>query len=120
MRIDKKDDVVVGDGDPAQEEQAWLAIAAYQTHTRDAPCAHLYCGRLVDGVRRRVTCRECGKELDPFDCLLEVAQQHERTAARLSALKAEAETTRKRLDNLLREEANARARVKRLQDKGTG
>ena len=97
------------------DEQAWLAIAAYQVHERDK-CCH-YGGRQVDGIRRRVTCQQCGEELDPFDCLLQVAVQHKRTAEHFKNLQRQAAEAKERLDTLLREESNARARVTRLKAK---
>jgi hypothetical protein len=96
-----------------ESDDLWLAIANYTVHGRDE-CGHYARGRLVDEVRRKVTCRACGKELDAFQCLLEVAKDHVRTSERLASLKKEAQKVRDRLTNLLREEANARARLKRL------
>jgi hypothetical protein len=103
--------------DDAEVEQ-WLAIGAYQIK-KSGNCGHYARGRLVDATSRKVTCKACGDELDAFDCLLEVAKQHQSNNEHLARLEKDSKEARARLDNLLREEANAKARVKRAKGGGT-
>lgn len=66
---------------------------------------------LVDREDRRVTCRDCGVDLDPIEVISQIARvgdQYER------AIKAVAES-HARLAELERRERNAKARVRRLE-----
>lgn len=77
-----------------------------------------YCGhrhhRDVDPDKRTVTCRGCGAQLDPFQCLLDVANAGDRREQKLKELLRMTEAAEARLEELLRQERNARARVRRL------
>jgi hypothetical protein len=79
-----------------------------------------YCGHkphghpiLVNQYARTVECH-CGALLDPFEVLLDVANEHEHRVYRLRELRRLTKETEERLAALKREEANARARLERL------
>lgn len=86
------------------------------TRTEEAFCAH----RLIriDKSAHRTFCRECGREVDPFDFLLRLAGEWDRWQRAEKEAKRRAFEAQARLEDVLRLEKNARARVKRLDPKG--
>lgn len=63
---------------------------------------------------RRVTCRECGCDLDAYDFLLRLSADADRHRTATTRAEHKATQAKERLDSLLREERNAKARLKRL------
>lgn len=70
----------------------------------------------IDGPQRRVTCRDCEAELDPYEVLEKLARAHASLIATARRYRAEIQTTSKSLAKLERQERNAKARVKRARD----
>jgi hypothetical protein len=80
-------------------------------------CRHY--AKTVDSQRRKVTCATCEAELDPFDSLLAVANEHERVGRDLNNVRREIRGAESRLALLKRLEDNARARCKKLDVKAS-
>ena len=78
-------------------------------------CQHL--GVIVDEFERNVTCRRCGKALDPFDYLLSVAKKETRVDWDLRQLREEIKRHRSVLESMQREEVNCRGRIRNAQFK---
>ena len=84
-------------------------------------CEHTSLGRrgvIVDEELRRVTCKACGELLDPVQVLLDMAKHWRIYSGNLQQLRSELDRRTEHLEQLKREEANARARVKRLRESG--
>ena len=65
-------------------------------------CTHLR-RRVVDEELRRVTCGDCGEQLDPVWCLLTLVKYHEQIERRIAELKAlEQQHERARLERQAR------------------
>lgn len=96
-------------------EELFCNLPAYKIKER-GKCGHHYRGRLVDGQTRKVTCRGCDEELDAFECLLDLARHHQRVQGTLDEIKRKTEAAHERLQVLLREERNAKARLRRNND----
>lgn len=76
-----------------------------------------YCRHYPRHVRantRSVVCGTCGAPLDAFDCLLEVARNHEHFEWNRRKAHADIKAAEARLKELERLEANARGRLRRL------
>lgn len=67
----------------------------------------------VEESARRVTCRDCGAPLDPFDALLKIADNGKRLAGWLAWHRQQIKAALGRIEVLKRLEQNARQRVKR-------
>ena len=79
------------------------------------PCSHQSQGASVDPETRVVTCRRCDAVLDPVDALLHIARAWgSRWGWERDRLKAEVTRLRARVAVLKRDEANTRARLRRL------
>lgn len=63
---------------------------------------------------RRLVCRKCGELVDPFDFLLKLAQEDGRWRAARDAAEREARLAKKRVEDLIREEHNAKGRLRRM------
>lgn len=61
---------------------------------------------------RRLVCRDCGAELDPFDFLAELARDRERIHGAIRRLKGRREWLEGRVADLERLERNAKARLR--------
>lgn len=75
-----------------------------------------YCGHRrseLDEDSRRVYCRECGEELDPFTVLQKLAGEPERWHGYVERAKAEAKRAEAELADLKRQLRNAKARARR-------
>jgi hypothetical protein len=68
----------------------------------------------LDRELHRVICRDCDREVDPFKYLQTLASEWERYATHRKEAKRRADEAHERLQELLRLEQNARARLKRL------
>jgi len=68
---------------------------------------------IIDEAAHRVYCRECDAELDPLERLLRIANDWERFIRERDRVVRDARVARVRLDELLRQERNARARIRR-------
>lgn len=76
-----------------------------------------YCRHLrteLEETSRRVYCADCEEELDAFDVLVTLAHEFERYESARDEAKRLAKQARKGLDELLRQERNAKARLRRL------
>jgi hypothetical protein len=76
----------------------------------------LYCGHRrtrLESSSRRVFCRDCGREVDPYDVLAGIAHEVERWIGYRKEAERRAREAQERLDVLLREERNAKARARR-------
>jgi hypothetical protein len=74
-------------------------------------CAHR--NFLVDDKSRKVTCRKCEEEIDPFTALARLADGVDRYRQARDAAKREARLVEARLEELKREEKNTKARVRK-------
>lgn len=83
---------------------------------RDRRCSHNQRFE-VSETTRRVYCGDCDQEVDAIDVLLNLARRRERLVHAAKSAKAEARRVEARLEDLKREERNARARLARLQQR---
>jgi hypothetical protein len=67
----------------------------------------------LDATARRVYCGDCEGEIDAFDALKILADMFERVNGRYKHASAEAKRVEARLQELKRQERNAKARVRR-------
>lgn len=67
----------------------------------------------LDVDARRVYCRKCNVELDPFTVLNEVAHEYERHRVGVEHAKREHRCLLQAVDELKREERNVKARIRR-------
>jgi hypothetical protein len=72
-------------------------------------CPHFY--RVIHRKERTVRCRECSAKLDPFDVLLDNADDHERRLRDHQNLRKASERLRADVEVLERLERNVRARI---------
>lgn len=78
----------------------------------DGFCAHRK-ARINAGMRR-LTCRECDAALDPFDFLVKLSTDAQQWVSTRREIEQRARAAKIRLEDLLRQERNARNRLKRL------
>lgn len=71
----------------------------------------------VDEQARKVHCARCGDEMDPFRALLDFAQRMQLEGGWLKRLRTEKRSVATRVEELKREERNAKARLKRAHAK---
>jgi hypothetical protein len=62
----------------------------------------------------RMRCADCDQEIDCFDWILRMVSKWDQLIDRGRALEKKAKAAQERLDELLRKERNAKARLKRL------
>ena len=93
----------------AEDPAAPPLRSAPRTSVQD--CYHM--ATVVDIRKRRVVCDACGVELDPYEVLSTLARGMDRFLAAEAEAKHRAKEAQERLDALLREERNARARARR-------
>lgn len=77
-----------------------------------------YCGHRhseLDGASRRVYCRDCGVEVDPFTVLEQLANDYERWRVARDRMKHDAERASQELAEVKRELRNAKQRLRRAQ-----
>lgn len=75
-------------------------------------CRHKYV--LVDEKTRTLECDACGQVIDPYDFMWEWAIGDRKLEITKQALKDEVTRLRQEVENLKREEQNARTRLRRL------
>lgn len=68
----------------------------------------------LDEEARRVHCRDCGCELEAFAVLLQLARASERYIRQRDHAAREARQVQQRVQDLKRQERNAKARLRRL------
>lgn len=68
----------------------------------------------LDTVAHKVVCKECDREVDAFEVLRKLANDWQRYATHRKEAERRANAAQARLDETLRLERNARARVGRL------
>lgn len=90
-----------------EEDDAPLALAE-----REPWCAHRRTVILKE--LHRIDCKDCGREVDPFQVLASLAAVWERYINHRNECKRRADRAHDRLKELLRLEQNARARLKRI------
>lgn len=76
-----------------------------------------YCGHGKASINehlRKLTCRECSAQLDPFDFLLRLSRDTSRWITARKSAEVRAREASARLSELLRQERNVRARLARL------
>lgn len=78
-------------------------------------CRHKH--SVVDMRARTVECDDCGADLDPVQVLWNLSTDYSSFVAELSNAKRSLADARERLEETLRQERNARARLKRLEKK---
>jgi hypothetical protein len=76
-------------------------------------CAHRHSE--LDGASRRVYCRDCGVEVDPFTVLEKLANDYESFRVARDRMKADAKRASQELEGVKRELRNAKARLRRAQ-----
>ena len=77
-------------------------------------CYHMRHQAIIDSNGRTLRCGECDAELDPYDYISHLAQDGDH----LMAARKKVRAANERLKELLRQERNAKARLKRLEQKG--
>lgn len=97
--------VLYGDAD------ARAAEAPIHPQERRPFCAHRQIR--LDNDAHRVFCRNCDVEVEPFQVLQDLAHDWSRWEDARGMAEREAKAARARLDDLLREERNAKARKRR-------
>ena len=70
---------------------------------------------VVDEALRRVACKSCGEILDPVEVLLYWSRHWERYATSVLGLRQEQDRRSKEIERLKQVEANARARIRRVE-----
>jgi hypothetical protein len=85
------------------------------TSRRSYACIHTQ-GREVDEQARKIICTGCKAELDPYKCLQDIALDWENRNLIWKQLCDDIARAKTSLESLKREEANARARIRRLRD----
>lgn len=80
-------------------------------HDRRPWCGHQRV--TLDTETRRVHCRECGREVDAFDALHTIARDGERWLEQRDELRRQARRAADDLEELKRDERNAKARKRR-------
>jgi hypothetical protein len=78
-------------------------------------CAHR--SVRLEPTARRVYCRACEREVDPFTALEAFARDYDRHTAAIEMLSREEQQRRAGVEELKRERANLQAQVKRLRSK---
>lgn len=78
-------------------------------------CSHL--SVLVNGEQRRVTCQSCDADLDPIAVVLSFAHEWERYETSINANKGEAKRRFEALEEVKRQETNAKSRLRGLRKK---
>lgn len=81
-------------------------------------CWHSQHGVWVDSGTRKVTCRGCGTEMDPIDALAWLASQREQLLSRGLNLRREADDLYVRVEDLKRQERNAKSRIRSARKRG--
>jgi hypothetical protein len=119
---DTPDNVIEFKPPPAPAEPAPLVldpekyaqiIPLTQRRSFGVDCHH-QAEREVDHGARRIICKACGRDLDPFDVLQDIAVRWEQRHFWWKQLCADIKEAEARLVALKRDEANTRARIKRL------
>lgn len=85
--------------------------AAVRTRPRPPFCPHK--STTLDTEARRLYCRSCGREVDPFDFLVKLAHDFERHLEARDAAKRDADRAYRELEEVKRELGNAKARRRR-------
>lgn len=67
----------------------------------------------LDREARRVYCRDCGREVDAFEVLVGLARDPERLIGARKAAEMRLRQVKAKLDELLRQERNAKSRKRR-------
>lgn len=81
----------------------------------ERPCGH---GKyMVHEKSRVITCKRCKCELDPFTVIRLIADDWKVLDDDIRRLQAEKSWAQKRLDELRKQEANAKARLRRIEAK---
>jgi hypothetical protein len=75
------------------------------------PCRHER--TWLDEPGRRIRCRECDTDLDPIAVLARIAKSRERLVSHAARLRRTVEYLERRVEELTREERNAKARARR-------
>jgi len=94
-------------GDVIDQKVFKLKRGKYCPHTQSS----------VDRYQRIVECVKCGALLDPFDVVLDLAQEEDRYTTSIQRLRKENERLDKDIQELKRQERNAKARLRRLRTK---
>ncbi|WP_132926625.1 hypothetical protein [Sodalis ligni] len=90
-------------------------VKAPDAKSKNRWCTHAKI--LVDDHLRQLTCRLCGKVIDPFDWINSVTDGETKVDWELQTLRREITDHRSGLEKIKREELNCRERVKTLQFK---
>lgn len=93
-------------------------VPAFECKPRKRGCYHQYF--ILDNEKREVTCRKCGVVVDAFDALVTVSLDWTQYVSNQKMCREESDKAAARLEELKRQERNARARLKRLEQKGGG
>lgn len=81
------------------------------SHVIDGWCSHQHA--IINGPMRRLRCRDCEADLDPFDYLFKLTHEPQRWVTARREAKHRADKALRRLEDLLRQERNAKARQRR-------
>ena len=103
-------------GSPDDLLSLWMASDPL-TREETAHCNHRRFN--LNTESRRVYCRSCKQEIDPFTALLVFTNEWTYYKDTLEREQAELKKTRERLDDLKRQERNAKARLTRAKRKAT-
>ncbi|WP_272693994.1 hypothetical protein [Providencia sp. PROV036] len=70
-------------------------------------------GYYVNEHERIVKCRDCGKVIDAFECLLSMAKNETNLVRDIEYLRKEEKQRRENIDKLIQIERNAKSRIRR-------
>lgn len=73
----------------------------------------------VDEYQRIVTCQKCDAKLDPFEVLLSLAHEYTRYHETIEKYEKIIKELEEKYKELLRQERNAKARIRRLNKKNS-
>ncbi len=71
----------------------------------------------VNRAKRRITCRSCGSVVEPFDWIAALVERHEVMENEWKRLVQQREVAGAELEELRRRERNAKARVRKWENK---
>ncbi len=75
-------------------------------------------GYYVNEHERIVKCRDCGKVIDAFECLLSMAKNETNLVRDIEYLRNEEKQRRENIEKLIQIERNAKARIRRAEKSG--
>lgn len=98
---------------PLNEDIAREIAIKKKAATGKYECGGIHKQVVVDSVERKVTCEKCGFIVDPFDYILDWANEGDRRMTALKTISIQTKVTQAEHDDLMRKVRNLRQRLKR-------